>query len=332
MRKPRDNVQPTKTAKAANRKKFAGKLPVTIITGYLGAGKTTLLRRLLQFAQQRKLKLAVLMNEFGEVGIDGEVIKGANVNVIELSGGCVCCSLTGEFEAAMKEIAEKIKPQHVVVETTGVAEPDAIALDVEENLPFARLDAVVTIADADSLARFPTLGQTGRVQLEIADLILLNKTDLVKQNQLSEIEAGLGKLNPRAKIVKTKFCEVDAGMVLGIQTRGKVFALQAGHEEPKNEFFVFRSEKKFDLNKLQAAIAKLSHKIYRAKGFVNVEDQGTAKTLLFNYVAGRSNFEQWPQPQPTRMVFIGDCALKAKKKVLGLLRKAIVRPTKRKAY
>src|SRR3989344_6869427 len=149
------------------------KIPITVVTGYLGAGKTTLLRRLLGHATAAGIRLAIVMNEFGEIGIDGAVLKGKAVDLVELAGGCVCCSMTGEFEAALAELAEKARPDHIVVETTGVAEPDAIVVDLQ-SLEGFRLDVVVTVADADSLNRFPTIGHTGQVQLEMADLVLLN--------------------------------------------------------------------------------------------------------------------------------------------------------------
>src|SRR3989344_1563710 len=118
------------------------KIPMTIITGYLGSGKTTLLTHILETADRR---IAVIMNEFGEVAIDSEIIRGKNVDMIELAGGCVCCSITGEFEYAVKEILEKTCPDHIIVETTGVAEPDAIIIDIDENIAGVRLDAVITI-------------------------------------------------------------------------------------------------------------------------------------------------------------------------------------------
>src|SRR3989344_6787982 len=107
------------------------KTPITIITGYLGSGKTTLLKHILK---ETKDKLAIIMNEFGEIAIDSKIIKGKNINMKELAGGCVCCSLTGEFEAAINEIIQNIKPDSIIVETTGVAEPDAMMVDIEENI------------------------------------------------------------------------------------------------------------------------------------------------------------------------------------------------------
>ena len=104
---------------------------ISIITGFLGAGKTTLLKRIIDNLDR---KFAILMNEFGDVSIDTDIITGKNVNIAELLGGCVCCSLTGEFEEAIKEIIKKYKPEIIIVETTGVAEPDALVFEVSENL------------------------------------------------------------------------------------------------------------------------------------------------------------------------------------------------------
>src|SRR5688572_10669691 len=128
--------------------------PITVITGPLGSGKTTLLRHMVDTVP---LRLAILMNEFGEIAIDSKIIAGTNVQMAELGGGCVCCSLLGEFDAAVHEIIETVAPEWIVVETTGVAEPDAIVLDLEDNLPGVRLDGVVTVADAVGLVRFPQL-------------------------------------------------------------------------------------------------------------------------------------------------------------------------------
>src|ERR671914_2951252 len=111
--------------------------PVTLITGPLGSGKTTLLRHLLDAARQ---KIAILMNEFGEIAIDSQVIEGKNVRIADLGGGCVCCSLLGEFEAAVAEVIDTVHPDLIIVETTGVAEPEALIFDIEENVPRVRLD------------------------------------------------------------------------------------------------------------------------------------------------------------------------------------------------
>ena len=166
------------------------KTPIIIITGYLGAGKTTLLKNILENPQRgddspkaSSKRIAVIMNEFGDVAIDSEIVRGKNIEMKELDGGCVCCSLTGEFEAAVTEILDKAKPDLIVLETTGVAEPDAVILDIEENLPQVRLEAVVAVADADAIVKSPSIGHTGRVQLDMADIIILNKNEPVSKSQ-----------------------------------------------------------------------------------------------------------------------------------------------------
>src|SRR5919109_4489275 len=137
--------------------------PITLITGALGSGKTTLLRHLLGVAPR---KIAILMNEFGEIAIDSQIIEGKNVRIAELGGGCVCCSLLGEFEAAVVEVIDTVHPDLIIVETTGVAEPDALLYNIQESLPQVRLDGVVAVADADALGRFTPLGPRSQPQLE----------------------------------------------------------------------------------------------------------------------------------------------------------------------
>src|SRR5437667_10368028 len=115
--------------------------PITLITGPLGRGKTTLLRHILA---TRPAKIPIVMNEFGEMAIDTKVIEGKNVRIAELGGGCVCCSLLGEFEAAIGEIIEKVAPDRIVVETTGLAEPEALVFNIQEALPQCRLDGGIS--------------------------------------------------------------------------------------------------------------------------------------------------------------------------------------------
>src|SRR6266487_998104 len=145
--------------------------PITLVTGPLGSGKTTLLRHILSTSPA---KIAIVMNEFGEIAIDTKVIEGKNVQIAELGGGCVCCSLLGEFEAAIGEIIEKVAPERIIVETTGLAEPEALVFNIQEALPQCRLDGVASVIDADMLVRFPELGHTTRLQIERADIFLLH--------------------------------------------------------------------------------------------------------------------------------------------------------------
>ena len=286
------------------------KTPITIITGYLGAGKTTLLKYILK---KTKDKLAIIVNEFGEVAIDTKIIKGKNVNMTELAGGCVCCSLTGEFEAAIDEIIQKINPDGIVVETTGVAEPEAIIVDIEENIPKISLDGIITITDADAIIKYPTIGHTGRMQIEMADIILLNKIDLINKKQIYEVENKIKKINDNALIFKTKNCEIDINYLFGINT--KKIVKEHKHHEIKIDHFVYSSNKTFDKEKFEEFISKLPKEIYRAKGFVKFKDSG----YLFNYVAGRDNFERFKYNK-NELIFIGENVNKIKNNILNSLR------------
>ena len=252
------------------------KTPITIITGYLGAGKTTLLRSILKSADQ---KLAVIMNEFGEINIDGKIIRGKDVNMTELQGGCVCCSLTGEFEAAIKEIIGKVKPDAIVVETTGVAEPDAVVVDIQDNLPELRMDGVVTVVDADAMIKFPAIGHTGKMQIEMADIILLNKVDLIDNKKLKEVENKIKSINDAAAIIKTEKCKVDNEILFGINTK-KIPKKHKAHEI-KEQYFKFETRKLVDKGKFEEFVKNMPKNVYRAKGFVKTNDGD----LLFNYVA-----------------------------------------------
>jgi G3E family GTPase len=275
---------------------MAARTPVTLITGPLGSGKTTLLRHLLETAPQ---KLAILMNEFGEIAIDSQVIEGKNVRIAELGGGCVCCSLLGEFEAAVEEVLATVQPDRIVVETTGVAEPDALLFTVQENLPQVRLDGVITVADADALVRFPQLGHTGRAQIEAADIILLNKIDLVSAADLAQVRERLAQLNAAAAILPTQRCRVHPEVLFGLGHAQEISPPQQLHQ-PEVEAFSHVSTAALDRDCFERFAAQLSPAVVRAKGFVRFAEG----TYLFNYVAGRWDLEPFAE-KATTLVFIG---------------------------
>ena len=273
------------------------RIPVIIITGYLGTGKTTLLRHILANADRR---YAVVMNEFGEVAIDGKVIAGKAVDMVELAGGCVCCSISGEFEAAIKEILEKAKPEAILLETTGVAEPDAIAISLE-GVPEVKLEAVVCITDADGLLRFPSLGLTGRSQIEMADLLLLNKVDLVDKEKIAEIEKMLHDINPKAPIVRTQRCEIPLELLFPERRLGRKPIPHEHTEVAEIESFVWTSEKPLAKEKFEDVVEAMPAAILRAKGFVKFKEG----PFLFNFLPGRWDLEPWPEAARTELVFIG---------------------------
>src|SRR5436309_6183106 len=213
------------------------RIPITLVTGPLGSGKTTLLRHIL--GTQRE-KIAIVMNEFGEIAIDTKVIEGKNVRIAELGGGCVCCSLLGEFEAAINEIIQEIAPERIVVETTGLAEPEALVFNIQEALPQCRLDGVVSVIDADMLIRFPEIGHTTRLQIEGADILLLNKTDLIEPAQIEPLETKLRDINPTAAIVRTTRGRINPDVLFGSGRERKIARPEHWHQ-PEFESFAFTS-------------------------------------------------------------------------------------------
>jgi len=282
---------------------MAMRTPVTLITGALGSGKTTLLRYLLSAVPK---KVAILMNEFGEIAIDSQVIEGTNVRIAELGGGCVCCALLGEFEAAVAEVIESVHPDLIMVETTGVAEPEALVVDIQESLPQVRLDGVVTVADADALLRYSHWGHTTRAQLEAADLILLNKIDLVSAAQRAELQDKLARLNAHAAILPTQRCRVDPDVLFGLTGEPEVAppphvrAHTGTRHQPEVEAFSYVTTAILERDCFERFVAGLSPVVVRAKGFVRF----AAGTSLFNFVAGRWELEPFAE-KPTTLVFIG---------------------------
>src|SRR6476469_3271361 len=285
--------------------------PVTLIIGPLGSGKTTLLRHILAVQAG---KIAIVMNEFGEIAIDTKVIEGKNVRIAELGGGCVCCSLLGEFEAAVNEIIEKIAPERIVVETTGLAEPEALVFNIQEALPECRLDGVVSVIDADMLIRFPELGHTTRLQIEGADILLLNKIDLIEPGQVKPLETKLREINPTAAIVRTERCEIDTELLFGIARERKIAAPEHRHHS-EFESFAFTSSKIFSRDCFEGFAKGLPSSVVRAKGFIRFADGAQ----LFNFVAGRWELEAF-EVDRTQLVFIGNRIVVEKQTILSALR------------
>ena len=294
------------------------KISMILIAGSLGSGKTTLLRHLVTRADRR---VAILMNEFGEIAIDSKVVEGEHIRMTELAGGCVCCSLAGEFEEAVKEIVATVRPDLIVVETTGVAEPDAVIFDVEDNLQGIRLDSVVVVADADLMVRFPDLGYVTTTQFEAADLLLLNKVDLVSPCQLDAVEAQLSRVNPDASVVRTLRCALDTGLVFGAVNRGpRPLAAPSSHSDlAEVDSFDFVSGRPVDREKFERLAGNMPKAIYRSKGFLRCVEAA----FLFNFAGGRWALEPF-EADRTELVFIGRGAAESRVRVLSELEACLV--------
>jgi G3E family GTPase len=294
----------------ASPQRMNPRTPISLITGPLGSGKTTLLRHILATQPER---IAIVMNEFGEIAIDRKVIEGKNVRIAELGGGCVCCSLLGEFEAAINEIIEKTAPERIVVETTGLAEPEALVFNIQESLPQCRLDGVVSVIDADMLIRFPELGHTTRLQIEAADILLLNKIDLIEPRQIEPLETKLREINSTAAIVRTERCRIEPELLFGIGRERKIAGPKHRHQ-PDFESFAFTSGKVFSRDCFEVFANGLPASVVRAKGFIRFADGAQ----LFNFVAGRWELEAF-ESERTELVFIGKKIAAEKKAIIHAL-------------
>ncbi|MBD8902352.1 GTP-binding protein [Methylobacterium bullatum] len=192
------------------------KIPVTVLTGYLGAGKTTLLNRIL--TENHGKRYAVIVNEFGEIGIDNDLVIGADEEVFEMNNGCVCCTVRGDLIRIMDGLVKRRgKFDAIIVETTGLADPAPVAQTffIDEDVgAAARLDAVVTVADAKWLADRLKDAPEAKNQIAFADVILLNKADLVEPADLDRVEGLIRSINPYAKVHRTSRCDVALDQVL----------------------------------------------------------------------------------------------------------------------
>ncbi len=192
------------------------KIPVTVLTGYLGAGKTTLLNRIL--TEQHGRRYAVIVNEFGEIGIDNDLVVGADEEVFEMNNGCICCTVRGDLIRIIEGLMRRRgKFDAIIVETTGLADPAPVAqtffvdADVKDA---ARLDAVVTLADAKWLSDRLKDAPEAKSQIAFADVIILNKTDLATKEQLAEVEARIRGINPYAAVHRAVKAAVPLDAIL----------------------------------------------------------------------------------------------------------------------
>jgi G3E family GTPase len=194
----------------------AEKIPVTVLTGYLGAGKTTLLNRIL--TEPHGQKFAVIVNEFGEIGIDNDLVVGADEEIFEMNNGCICCTVRGDLVRIIQGLMRrKGKFDAIIIETTGLADPAPVAqtffMDDAVGAK-AKLDAVVTVADAKWLKARLKDAPEAKNQIAFADVILVNKTDLVGADDLRELEMRIRAINPYAKLHRTQRCQVPLAEVL----------------------------------------------------------------------------------------------------------------------
>ncbi len=248
-------------------------LPVTLIGGYLGAGKTTLVNRLLR--QANGLRFAVLVNDFGELPIDADLIESKDGNVISIAGGCVCCSYGSDLMEALLAI-EKLSPtlDALLIETSGVALPVAIAQSLQLVAGCA-LDGIVVLADAEMIkkrGRDQYLGDTIARQLASADIIILNKTDLVSPEVLADTRKWLIEMAPSSRLVETIDADIQLSAVLGIGTERWAEERGEVHPQTTHQSAVFPVEHPVNPEQLAKMLVTPDLDLIRVKGFVTSAD------------------------------------------------------------
>jgi G3E family GTPase len=200
------------------------KIPVTILTGYLGAGKTTLLNRIL--TEKHHQKIAVIVNEFGEVGIDNQLVVDADEEILEMNNGCICCTVRGDLIRILRTLVfsmeqGKVKFDRVLIETTGLADPAPVAqtffMDELLSEKF-EVDSIITVVDSKHVTRHLDGHDEAQEQIAFADVIIINKTDLVSDEDLNRLERRITNINPAAKRLHAQNCNINLSDILGINT------------------------------------------------------------------------------------------------------------------
>ena len=302
-------------------------VPVTILTGFLGSGKTTLLNRILK--EDHGHRIAVIENEFGEIGVDNEIIETGDEQIVEMNNGCICCTVRGDLIRILGTLKEKrdggkLKFDRVVIETTGMADPGPVAQTFftdEEIGNYYLLDSIITLVDAKHAPKQLDEFHEAQEQVGFADRILLSKTDLVSNDEADSLSKRLKRMNPRAPIKKVHFGDAPIAEVLDIRgfnlnailQLDPEFLVDSQHQHHDEvESFVFRSDKPFDGQKLEQFLSGMiqvySPDLLRYKGVLWMK--GNPRRVVFQGVhmmMGGDMGKAWGKGEKKQsiMVFIG---------------------------
>jgi len=309
-------------------------VPITILTGFLGAGKTTLLNRIL--TGNHGLRVGVLVNDFGSINIDAELVVGVDGNMMSLANGCVCCTIRDDLiETVIETINRPERPEYILLEASGVADPAGIFMTFNDSdlLDRIRLDSVICVVDADQVfahPEYPPLMDLKLRQVGFADMLILNKVGLAGPEQVEKVRAWLDGHFNRLRIVETNYCEVPYQILLGVgrfdPARSSLdrYAFEHGgctdtdcldeqhahrHDHSKTfSTWSYETDRPLSLEALREVARKLPGNIYRAKGVIYASDAPKQPAVL--QVVGRrvdiSLQDQWgPRAPRTQIVAIG---------------------------
>src|ERR1700758_1445092 len=192
-------------------------IPVSVLTGFLGAGKTTLVNHILR--EQSEYKFGLIINEIGKIGIDGQLVQTETEDIVEMSNGCICCTVRKDLVKGIQKLLKRDKLDYILIETTGVADPGPVAqtfLNIPQLQQYARLDSIITVVDAEHLAAQLREVEVAREQITLADFILINKVDLVNAEELNTVREQIFGLNPHARVFHTEHSRVNLKELLDL--------------------------------------------------------------------------------------------------------------------
>ena len=280
------------------------RLPITLVAGYLGAGKTTLINRILSANTDRKL--AVMVNDFGAINIDARLIRARGDGVMQLANGCICCSIQSDLKAQLRELLRTPeRPEHLVIETSGVSDPARVAAVLQHPglKETTRIDAVVTLVDLGNEQGHadPLFG----LQVEVADILILNKVDLVTDADLARFRTRW--TFPALRVLEAVRAEVSLDLILGFDAPDRE---APNTPTPDHDFWTaaWQPAAPLDYAAFKHAVASLPANVFRAKGFLYLKDMPDEK-VIFQQVGSRTEFVKagpWGDLTPaTELVFIG---------------------------